>query len=198
MKNYSYPRLGLRWSLRAYLVLFAIGLAGFSLTKRPRPWTPRVTATRVDISNASKHNIASVYNGGQVHASSWDHFRSHHPMYAIDEEPRPSLTEKWVSAVDDPAPWIEIRWPSPRTIQHVRVSHATWREPAMAPAAHYDLRCHRPNAPSQWHRVRNNADAIALHDIFCQGATGLSVHFQKLGNAGQVRIYEIAVVDEPR
>ena len=138
-----------------------------------------------------EHNLASYRYGPTLRASSY--FRQlaahHHPMFLVDEQRSPSLIEKWASAPYDPAPWLELEWREPRTLQRVVVSHAGVRESPLLTAPNYRLRC-LSDTPSPDVDVYANTSSIATHVFVCKGARG--VRLEWLVNEGeQARAYEI-------
>lgn len=80
-------------------------------------------------------NLASIYSGGRIRASSYDLTGAHHPTFAIDAEPAPESFERWSTHRDDATPWATLLFAGAADIELVRV-HA-----ADAPPADFTVSC---------------------------------------------------------
>ena len=89
------------WPIRilwlGYAAASSVGLVGW-LAADPVIETPAYVAGAPATGSGALSNLAALSRGGRVRVSSYHWFRSHHPLYLIDEYPRPSRFEKWVSA----------------------------------------------------------------------------------------------------
>jgi hypothetical protein len=137
------------------------------------------------------HNLADFRQGPTVRVSSYfrDPLRQHHPLFLVDGRSAPTLLEKWVSADHDRAPWVEITWRQPRTLDRVVIRHAGEYENASLTLSRYTLTCLRADGPGPKLEVADNHAGLALHPLPCQDARG--VRLDAHPGKDVVRIYEI-------
>jgi len=191
----GWPLLGL------YLVVVGAATAAFA-GRRPIVETPEyavpapVPGVRAD--------FAAVSAGAVVRVSSFEWFRSHHPLYAIDGQDRPERTEKWATPQRDRDPWIEIRLAVRVDVDEMDLDLAgAFEDPAFT-NRDYVVRCLRDEGADEtlvyeW-IVRGNTDAHPKHRLNCPGTDRVRVEFQvePIGQPRDVaRIYEIAVWGRP-
>jgi hypothetical protein len=185
----------LRWGQRAFLLygaLTVVGVAAFVLHPTPDPWTPAVADAQPPPRDASgRTNWAALAAGARVRANEWDYFHSHHPLFLIDGEPEPSLSEKWASLPKDPYPWLEIALDGPHDIDEVVVRHAGWRESAAYTNDRYAVRCYRGDALVAEAGVIDNQEAVARHPLECPQTDRIRLDFDCTGRVDVARIYEV-------
>lgn len=140
-------------------------------------------------------NLALFDEGLVIRASSNERFGRHHPAYALDGQAPAMPNQQWLSAVGDMAPWIEVRFDAPRSIDHVQLSFTSRHEPnALVPKV-YSLTCFTARGNQQKLTIRNNADKQPVHKLPCTSASGVRIDFPAQGRAvgEHVRIVELQV-----
>ena len=130
-----------RLLLLSYLLVFAVGCAAFLVNDRPAPATPQWPNASPHVNQDGLVNWASLWSGGRVRVSIWDHFRNHHPLYLIDGQQLPSETEKWASLGEQSTPWLELLLDGYHDLSRVDLYHAGWREGAELTNVRYFIRC---------------------------------------------------------
>lgn len=107
-----------------YVAVTLLGFGRWAL-RRPGPTTtPEIT---VSASSDGRLPLSHYTHGATVRASSWDAFRRHHPLFAIDGEPSPTPLERWVPAPSDRAPWLEVRLATRVHVSEVRLVFSSGR-----------------------------------------------------------------------
>jgi hypothetical protein len=185
------------------LVLLVVGLAAawlFGLLRFVRA-APifAVTLPRQAADPPEEHNLGALRFGPTVRASSFhrDPYVLHHPAFLVDERVGPSLLEKWVSASDDPHPWVEISWREPRDLARVVLRHAGAYETAAYTLARYTLTCLRGDDAGGVVRseialaVNDNHAAVAIHPLLCPRSRGVRLDTAPGAPGAPVRLYEI-------
>jgi hypothetical protein len=176
-------------ALGAYLLILGIGIAAFLSTDTVTPFTPAVAANSELLGD--RVNWASLQSGARVRASGWEHFRSHHPLYLIDEEPDPSHEEKWASPTEQRFPWFEVVLDGERDIDVVTLRHGGWREGAEYTNDRYIIRCYRGDTLVSEVGILDNTAPVAEHDLACPAVDRIHVSFDCSGRVDVARIYEI-------
>lgn len=146
---------------------------------------------------SGEHDLALYRYGTQVRASSVFWPNLHHPGFAVDGYATPSGTEKWASAPDDPAPWIEVRWDKPRHVSRVVLTFSG-RIEGMGTMRDYTVACLVNGQRASERVVHDNADDIARYELGCDNAEGVRVDFRTgPGTANDlVRLYELEAIGQ--
>jgi hypothetical protein len=186
--------------LRAVLLAYAaivLAAIGRSLLRDPVIETPRIGSVFSSSADPARRNLAQVTAGGVVRVSSYDVFRYHHPLFAVDGEASPTLVEKWASARNDPSPWIEVRLPAPAQIEGIRLVLGGAYESDEFTQRDYSIVCLRsdePGAPVTQLDVRGNSEARPYHEVMCADTLRLRVNFgPEPWPRAVVRLYELEV-----
>lgn len=138
------------------------------------------------------HNLASWQYGPSLRVSSYykDPLSNHHPIFLVDGHVAPSLQEKWASDEHDLAPWVEIIWHEPRSLERVAIRHAGDIESKQLSLRSYQLECLTRNSHAARLSVSEASPAVAIHDFKCSDATG--VRLTAISAKGAiVRLYEL-------
>jgi hypothetical protein len=151
--------------------------------------------TQTSVADASvEHNLVAAALGPTIRTSSyWNRFEiQHHPAFVVDSVRTPTLTEKWVSAPADRAPWIELIFPHAAELMRVVIRHAGSVEEPKSTVRNYRIRCLTERPSHLEVQVRDNQASVRSHDLHCIGARGVRLEFDPKGLPGDVvRIYEI-------
>jgi hypothetical protein len=190
----SLPRLARRLGL-ALAVLVAgawlFGLVRFVLAsgefeaRLPRRMAPP----------PGEHNLAAQQYGPLVRASSFNRnpIGYHHPWFLVDGRDHPQLLEKWGTAANDRAPWVEVRWREPRTLDRVVIRHAGDVEGDHVTVRAYTLTCLRApdGAPGPALQVHDNRAKVATHPLACPDAIGVRFATRLPASMDILRLYEL-------
>ncbi len=181
----------------AYIAAATYGLAlafalAVVLARSPEPVTPAFDA----VAECSRADLAHYCRGARARVSSFHAFGSHHPIYAIDGRSSEDLVEKWVSASNDAAPWIEVLFPEPVSFSTVRLSHAGTAEASDYTMRSYRLSCSAGAEVRGSLGIHSNEAPRPLHSLQCRNVDRLRVDFDiEPGTARDlVRLYEVEVV----
>lgn len=194
----KYARFAGLTILLAYGAVSLVALGRWALRRPPPVTTPRIasfgalSAPRERASGADA-NVGSFRSGATVRASSWDWFRRHHPLFAIDGEPHPTPIEKWASAPADRAPWLEVHLAKPARVSRVVLVLAT--DPTSPILSGYVVRCLAGGRELARETVSTNRRPEVVHALHCEGADVVRVEMD-LGTSAPLdaaRIYEIEV-----
>ena len=200
--------------------LLALYLAGLGIggvlwfAKRESSETPLVVPAAKAASDArtaseTGTNWASYHKGARVRVSSWDPFRSHHPLFAIDEMAKPTREAKWQSEAFDRSPWIEVLFLKPVDVREIQLDFAGVVEPAKNNLQDYRIHCFddtgdippRETASEPRLIVTGNSKSRAVHPVDCPQTTRLRVAFDVAPlhrNRDRVRLYELRALGEVR
>lgn len=171
------------------------------LTREPAIETPEYPA---DPLPSVRANLASPSYGTRVRVSSWDWQQNTHPYFAIDGAEVPSKREKWQSAGDDSAPWLEVIFAGPVRVEEVALSLAGVAEDHRRSMARYVLRClpagrasvSTAKSAAVVQLVENNQERRPRHPLLCERASGVRIDFE-LNSPGRsldrARVYEVEV-----
>jgi hypothetical protein len=141
-------------------------------------------------------NLASLSAGARVEVSDYDVYHHHHPLYAIDEEPNPSIEEKWASLShrDGTAAWLDVILAASAEVRLVRLALAGSPEGAELNARDFDLVCLRRDAETRRIRVRGNLDPKPKVLLDCPATTRVRIEFPPAPPPlDRARLYEIEV-----
>lgn len=165
-------------------VTFALSKPGFETV------LPRASSARSGL-----RNLALFDEGLVVRVSSNERPGRHHPAYALDGHPPAIFNQKWLSAVGDNAPWIEVRFHAPHSIEHIALRFTSHLEPNAPVPNVYALTCIKATGKQEQVPVRNNTDADPTHPLPCKQAEGIRIDFPPHGQpAGeQVGVMELQV-----
>ncbi|MDF1564327.1 MAG: hypothetical protein P1V51_14855 [Deltaproteobacteria bacterium] len=181
----------------AYLLPLALGGVGW-LASAPVITTPAYAVEHAATpEEAGTVNLAALSRGARVTVSSYHWFNSHHPLFLIDEHPNPGLTEKWVSAGKDRAPWLELALAAPARVESIALDLASIREDRAYDLRDYDLTCLGPEGVLSRFEVRGNTGSRPVHALGCEGATRIRIDFQveeEGSPRGVVRLFELRVL----
>lgn len=183
----------MRIGMVAYAVVLTVGLAAWAFTPTPTPWTPAFEGVlSAEPEPGGRVNWAAYVLGTRVRVSDWDRFRSHHPLFLIDGQRRPTQREKWATLPGEPSAWLELDFGRPRLIDTVVLRHAAWREPELRTHERYRITCYRGDSAVARIEVTDNRDAVARNAIACPGTNRLRIEFdtRELRNE-RVRLYEV-------
>lgn len=182
-----------RWGAAPLVLLWLAGFAGFLLARG----RVEQTLPRREEPPRGEHNVAAYRYGPRLRASSYhrDASSHHHPAFVVDERARPSLTEKWVSAFNDPEPWLEVHWREPRDVRRVRLLLAGVVEGAALNMRSYRLQC-LGGAGGPTLSVTDNQASLAEHELRCRGATGLRAEFTLGPRDDRARVFEVEVLGQ--
>jgi hypothetical protein len=184
-----------RWRrglIACYLGAVAAGVVAFARSTPPTPATDAYLSPAGPARDADlRVNWASMHGGARARASIWDHFRGHHPLFAIDGEAQPAEIEKWASLATTPSPWIEILLPGLHDVEEVVIRHAGWRERAAYTNRRYTVRCFRGEQSVAEVAVADNTAAVARHPIDCRSTDRVVVAFDCTIGEPVARIYEV-------
>ncbi len=175
----------------AYATLLVAAVA-VVLLRSPHPITPAYEATP----GCSPTDLAHYCRGVRARVSSYHVFANHQPIYAIDGRRSRDLLEKWVSAPQDRAPWIELLFVEPVNFSSVRLTHAGQVELAEYTMRSYHLSCSAGDELRATLRVEGNAASRAEHALSCLQVDRLRIELDiEPGSARDVvRLYEIEVL----
>lgn len=179
----------LRWLGGAFLLAWLVGAVLFVQADGSVTWRmPRARAPR-----AGPHNLALYELGPTIRASSYhrDVYSHHHPAFLVDGRAEPTVVEKWASAPQDAAPWIEIWWREPRTLERVRITHAGSVEGDELTVRRYRLICLSRHRDAPARTIRDNERAVAVHALACREARGVRIEWQPNQADDAVRVYEV-------
>lgn len=179
----------------ARLLLAALGVvvvAGVVAFVRAAP-ACEVQLPRLAEHPAARHDLVDFRYGPLLRASSSALAQHHHPVFLVDGLASPSPLEKWASDSNDPRPWLELRWGSPRTVEEVALVLAGDYEGARNNEPSYTLRCLEAAGELT---VTGNTAPRPRHPLACSGATGLRIEFPPVQKAPRdiVRVYEVEVL----
>ena len=184
--------------LSVYGIVVIIGVVAFLATPMPTPATePFPGISSEEVAPDTRVNWAEAWRGGQVRASGWDHFRSHHPLYLIDGESHPTTTEKWATRAEDPFPWAEVVFPTTRNIDEIVLRLAGWRESPDFTNDRFIIRCLRGDELVNEIGVLDNTEPIARYTLSCPDTDRVWVWFDCTGPVDVGRLYEIEAWGTP-
>jgi len=140
-------------------------------------------------------NLALFDEGLVVRVSSNERFGRHHPAYALDGHPAAMSNQKWLSALGDKAPWLEVRFRAPRSIEHVGLRFTSPHEPHARVPQVYTFTCLKKHGRHKAVTIRNNTEASPTHALPCTQANGVRIDFPPHGRpaSDQVRVVEFQV-----
>lgn len=199
----------MKWLLALYLVCLTAGMISWlggrkdSVTPALSPHAPEGFRPKVEA------NWASYHKGARVRVSSWDPFRSHHPLFAIDEMKKPTREAKWQSEAYDREPWIEVLFARPVDLREVQLDFAGVVESGKNNMQAYQIYCHRAGTEVSYDQMPPDADVMvsgnrksrATHRLECAQTSRLRVQFDVeplRRNRDRVRLYEIRALGEVR
>lgn len=174
----------------AYGLALAVALV-VVLARSPHPVTPSFEA----IPGCSPKDLAHYCRGVRARVSSFHAFGSHHPIYAIDGRSSRDLVEKWVSAPQDDAPWIEILFPEPVSFSTVQLSHGGTAEASDYTMRSYRLSCSVGEEMRASLGIHDNEAPSRLHPLECPDVDRLRLDFDVEPETARevVRLYEVEV-----
>jgi hypothetical protein len=173
--------LALCWLLGFVSFLRADGATHFTLPRREQP-------------PAGEHNLVGYRWGPTLRASSYyrDVSAHHHPLFLVDERAAPTGFEKWVSSLNDHAPWLELEWREPRTVSRVIIRNVGVLESPHMNMRQYTLRClGEGKQPSL--AVKDNQASVVEHPLACRNVRALRIDWTLGAGDDHTRIYEIEV-----
>jgi hypothetical protein len=131
----------------------------------------------------------------RARVSSCHAFGGHHPIYAIDGRDSGELLEKWTSAPEDPAPWIELSFQAPSSFSTVALTLAGTVEAPDYTMRSYRLSCSAGTEVQTTLAVLDNAAPKPSHPLRCRNVDRLRIDFDiEPGTARALtRLYEIEV-----
>jgi len=158
--------------------------------RRPAPFELELPRRRPP--PAVSHNLARWDLGPTLRASSYygDWIDHHHPVFAVDNQASPDLTEKWASARSDEHPWIEVLWRESHTLERVVLRHAGNVEAGHLTARNYRITCLRPGGGGPEINVQSNTETLASHELPCDNARGVRIELERNGTE-IVRLFEV-------
>jgi len=185
----------LRRAGRAVLLVFALvsasGTAVFVSGSPPEVTTPEVAGAAVPDGDAPI-DLARVDRGARVRVSSWHLHGRHHPLFAIDGQPRPTPLERWVPDPSDAAPWIEVLLPRPSRVQEITLAFGIAGSAAEHGSPAYELSCLAgEEARETWTGRSAHRDRVAhpVEDGACDGVDALRVELRR--GVPPAHLYEI-------
>lgn len=174
-------------SLAAYALLVVSG--ALSLVGTPPPATsPTIALAPGDLPQPG--NLASFRTGARVRASSASWLSDHFALYAIDEEPNPTLAEKWMPLGKDRERWIEVLLPRPTTPAHIELDLSSAREDSAHRPHHVVLTCAQGDREVWQQRLALDA-AYFRAALSCPDVDRVRARFE----GGDVRLYELRLLD---
>ncbi len=178
-----------------YVSVVLFGLLEFS----SRDGAAVTPAFRFDPSATADTNPTSYRRGTVVRASSYDVFRHHHPLYAIDGERVPTELERWIPASNDMNPYLEFHFGQAVDFEAVRLQFRGASEASTPWPSHFGLRCYSDDVadstPDSETVVEDNSEASPVVPLVCSQATVLRADFsQTEGEQPTVWLYEIEVI----
>jgi hypothetical protein len=173
--------LGALWGFGFTRFLLADGVVHQTLPRREAP-------------PSGEHNLAAYRFGPRVRASSYhrDSASNHHPSFVVDERARPTLTEKWVSAFNDPEPWLEVHFREAHAVGRVRMRLAGLVEDGALNMRSYRLLCLGGEASAEVVVTDNRASEVE-HALSCRDATGVRAEFTLGKRDDRARVFELEV-----
>ena len=179
-----------RLAIAAYGTVLLIAIAVVVL-RSPQPITPAYPK----IEDCSPRDLAHYCRGVRSRVSSYHVFENHHPLFAIDGRSSRDLLEKWASAPNDRAPWIELGFAEPGSFSSVRLTHAGHVESPDYTMRSYRLSCSARGELRATLGIQDNEASRAEHALSCRQVDRLRIEFDvEPGTARDlVRLYEVEV-----
>jgi hypothetical protein len=150
--------------------------------------------SRVTADPYGRMNLASADLGVTIRAHSTLWASRHHPAYVLGGRVGTPV-EKWVSGLDDPAPWIEVEFDRPRRVDSVDLVFAGVRESPDLTMRDYSVECFALGRRVASTEVRGNEAARAHVALACDGGTRVRITFplERGGPRDLARVYGLEV-----
>lgn len=175
-------RVAIRLTLAASAAVLMLALAQF-VVAHP---TIETRFPRTSADPAERHDLADFRYGITLRASSAAWADHAHPAYVVDRVASPSWRERWASASDDPAPWIEVEFDRKRAIDEVVLTRAT-------PTPSFKIECYAgPSAVASLY-VPAARELQTRHPMPCASADRVRITFSKDPRGAPVQLYELEV-----
>lgn len=130
--------------------------------------------------------------GAVVRVSSYDAHRRHHPLFAIDGEPRPSDVEKWASHPRDPRPFLEIGLARPADVARVVLVFGAGGHGDTLAMHRYRIVCLRGATPRATLVVDDNRAPRVMHPVDCPDVDRVRIEFVREAPPLDVaRVFEV-------
>lgn len=185
------PRTSRVWRLvgLGYTALIAAAVVLF-VTRHAEVVTP---AFANEAAAGELVDLASPAAGATLRVSSYDLFRSHHPLYAVDGEEHPLEVEKWATLTDDRQPFLEVHFAGPAQLERVALDLAGVREPVEYSMSDFTVTCLRDGEPVGERAVHDNHEVRVELELDCQATDTVRVDFTVFdeGPLQVVRLYEL-------
>jgi hypothetical protein len=146
-------------------------------------------------SDPKNPDLAHLAAGARITASSYDGFKTRHPLFAIDGEVAATVTESWGSEIGDRRPWLRIEFARRSDIEAVQVVYAS---DSVLPLD-VTLRCERVEQGRRStiasRPIIDETPSGRPHLVGCPDSDGILLDFEgiRTANIRQIGVAEVVV-----